>query len=133
MILPLLARPFKNPCAGAPSITGHTVSQITAPTCTPVQGWVTRSSVTTGTLGSFKIERQYALDSAGTSWTAWVINQNATQDYTHAPTFGTDGAGVNETKYFKARARIVAADNTPCSGWTESSSQLSRTEAGCQT
>lgn len=128
-----LSRVFRSPCAGRQaSITAHTVVTTVNPVCMGT-GWSTRSTITiTGALGSFQLERQWAIDAAGTSWQAWVTSQNLSETITKATgLFGSGGAGADTTKYFKARARIVAADDTPCTNWTESSSQLTKTEPAC--
>jgi hypothetical protein len=128
-----LSRPFRNPCAGlAATISTHVASSITDPVCAGNVPWTTRSTITiSGSLGSFKFEREKATDSAGTSWQAWITSQNLTEDDSQGGGFfGSGGAGDPTERWFKARARIVAADESPCGSWMESS-QIDKTANSC--
>jgi len=127
-----------DPCATAPTISTHTVNDTGgAPGCSPDVGWRTESVITlSGPLGTLRIERERATDSAGTSWVFWIRSVNLSETFDHgAPHYGAAEAGCDEiTKWFKSRARIVDPDNgdAPCGdgSWT-TSGQISFTEFTC--
>jgi hypothetical protein len=114
----------RNECDGAPTITAHSVAEVTFPVC-PAGEWEVRSTVTlSGGLGSFQIEREQAVDSAGTSWGSWNTTQNAAETRNRTVGAGTGGTGTQYSFWWKARARIVTASGSPCGSWVESSNQL---------
>ena len=116
----------------APSISTHVASDVTAPAC-PVTHWVAKTVITiSGSLQSGQqYERERATDSGGTSWVAWVITTNLTENFTFSGiNFGPTGGGSNVTKYFKGRVRVIGIGGAPCTDWTETS-QLSKTHPSC--
>lgn len=108
----------KDRCDVAPTITGHTASDISTGAC-PGGGWTVRSTITvsSGLSGDYQLEKQYRRD--GGSWVAWVQNTTLIQDLTHfTAEFGTDmGFGTSKSVQYRARVRW---NDRECGGWVES-------------
>jgi hypothetical protein len=121
------------PCAGAPTISGCTASEVSFGTC-PSQTWRYQGSVTlVGSLSpSQEILWEEQVDRSG-SWVTLGRTTSTTSPQGRDSHIGTNGTGASETHYWQVRAYIVpvgAAASAACSGPT-TSREISKTGNAC--